>query len=145
MIHPAEKMNSHFEREMPYSKKYDFIPVKISCVYIIRCTKNNAVYIGESGDVIKRFAQHITELKAETKHHNWKLQADFDLYGINNFYFRCVTDHIYSIQERKWKESDFIIKAKAREINNKGAKVYNIKIPKREDIGHKFKQTFEDE
>ena len=143
-MHPAERMNKHLEGVERYSKMYDFLPVKISCVYIIRCIENGSVYIGETDNFIRRFAQHITELKAKT-HHNWKLQKDFDKYGVNNFYFKCVTDHIYSVQERQWTESDFIIKAKKREINNKGVKIYNIKIPKRDDIGYEFKQTFKDE
>lgn len=123
---------------------HDFLPAKIACVYIIRCTENDAVYIGETGDFIKRIAQHITELRSKT-HHNWKLQADFEYYGINNFYFKCVTDHIWSVQHRKWIESDFIIKAKDRELNKGGVKIYNIKIPERKTIGYEFKQTFEDE
>jgi len=61
----------------------------ISCVYKITCKANGKFYIGSTNDLIKRRIIHRFELKFE-RHFNKFLQADFDLYGDENFIFKVV-------------------------------------------------------
>jgi hypothetical protein len=61
----------------------------ISCVYKITCKANGKFYIGSTNDLIKRRIIHRFELKFE-RHFNKFLQADFDLYGDENFVFKVV-------------------------------------------------------
>lgn len=58
-------------------------------IYLIKNTKNNKVYVGESLNIIKRWEEHITDLN-ECKHCNFKLQEDWDKYGEENFEFNIV-------------------------------------------------------
>ena len=58
-------------------------------IYKITNIKNNKVYIGESLNIIKRWSEHINELK-NNNHCNYKLQNDFNKYGINNFKFEVI-------------------------------------------------------
>lgn len=58
-------------------------------VYAIRNTKNNKMYIGESFNTILRWKQHKKDLNNGT-HHSYKLQADWDKYGANNFQFKMI-------------------------------------------------------
>lgn len=119
-----------------YIKGIGFLVTQVKCVYIIRCTKNNAVYIGQTKQDMTRQLQHFTRLRTNT-HYNYKLQSDYNLYGMEHFYFKIVTIEKAKLK-REWIESDYIIKAKERESNG-GVKVYNIEIPKRKNIGYEFK------
>lgn len=53
-------------------------------IYIIRCSKTNKVYIGQSRFLEKRFSQHINKLK-RNKHENQRLQNAFNKYGKDAF------------------------------------------------------------
>ena len=85
---------------------------------------------------MERQLQHFTKLRSNT-HPNYKLQADYELYGMEHFYFKIIKIEKNKLK-RKWIESDYIIKAKQRELKG-GIKIYNIKIPERKEIGYEFK------
>ncbi len=53
-------------------------------VYKIRCIVNDRIYIGSTSNFVARFEAHKKDL-LENKHHNKKLQLDFNEYGIKNF------------------------------------------------------------
>jgi group I intron endonuclease len=55
-------------------------------IYQIENKINNKVYIGSSVDIIKRWADHVKNLKYGT-HTNYKLQKDYKTYGISVFSF----------------------------------------------------------
>mgnify|MGYP001336611734 FL=1 len=60
--------------------------MKLTGIYQIRNIANEKKYIGESEDIARRWMEHIKEL-VNNKHCNFKLQADFNKYGINSFNF----------------------------------------------------------
>lgn len=51
-----------------------------SCVYMITCTTNGKVYIGQSKNVGKRRYEHLRQLR-NGEHHSTLLQADYDRFG----------------------------------------------------------------
>lgn len=55
-----------------------------SGVYKIVCSENGKVYIGSSKNIDKRWKEHKWLLK-NNRHGNKKLQAAFDLYGMDSF------------------------------------------------------------
>lgn len=59
---------------------------KLSGIYKITNIQNSKVYIGESEDIPRRWIEHLTEL-VTNKHYNYKLQEDFNKYGIDNLKF----------------------------------------------------------
>lgn len=65
-------------------------------IYLIRCTVNNKVYVGQTKDIKKRYNTHIQELR-RGRHSNSYLQEDFDKYGEKNFV--CKT--IYELEDEK--------------------------------------------
>lgn len=58
-------------------------------IYKITNTTNNRIYIGSSKNVEYRFVQHLSQLMANT-HHSYKLQSDFNKYGISAFSFNIL-------------------------------------------------------
>lgn len=56
-------------------------------IYEIINIKNNKIYVGESLDITNRWKDHIESLVKGT-HHNYKLQSDFNQYGVDAFKFR---------------------------------------------------------
>lgn len=58
-------------------------------IYKITNKINNKVYVGESLNIIKRWSEHINELK-NNNHCNYKLQTDWNKYGENNFKFEVI-------------------------------------------------------
>ena len=123
-------------------RQYDFFTGEVACVYIIRCTINNSVYIGQTRFDLTRAAEHFTALRTNN-HHNYKLQNDYNLFGDEAFYFKRVKSFVKNKEKRLWIESDYIIRAKERELKRYGIKIYNLDIPKRETIGFEFKQDRE--
>lgn len=65
------------------------IDVKQSGIYKIKNKQNNKVYIGSSNNVLKRWTDHISNLITNT-HHSYKLQADFNKYGLTAFTFEVI-------------------------------------------------------
>lgn len=59
---------------------------KLSGVYKITCLKNGMIYIGSSNNVSKRLSNHRYNLK-NNSHHNYYLQEDYNIYGVENFKF----------------------------------------------------------
>lgn len=58
-------------------------------VYKISSKTSKKVYIGSTRNIAKRWWYHIKEL-TNNKHHNYKLQKDFDDLGITNFRFEVL-------------------------------------------------------
>lgn len=75
---------------------------------MIRCKKSSMVYIGSSVDITRRFKEHFKSL-VKRKHCNWKLQADFNKWGVDGFEKRILQivdsavnrDDLYQ-HEQKW-------------------------------------------
>ncbi|HJG97322.1 MAG TPA: GIY-YIG nuclease family protein, partial [Romboutsia timonensis] len=61
----------------------------ISGVYSITNMKSDIVYVGESFNIEERWMSHIDELK-KGKHHNKRLQTDWNIYGKENFKFEIL-------------------------------------------------------
>lgn len=60
-------------------------------IYKISNKINGKVYIGESLDIEKRWAEHISSLD-NNKHHSYKLQSDWARFGKDNFDFVIVEE-----------------------------------------------------
>lgn len=58
----------------------------IKGIYIIKNTENNRVYVGETLDIVRRWAEHLQNLH-DGKHNNKELQQDFNIYGKGAFEF----------------------------------------------------------
>lgn len=86
-----EKKKNTFYRNYPYNyqTKYNISNVKkewqlnslMTGIYAIKNTKTNTIYIGETINIHERWIQHYLDLH-NSKHHNYKLQRDFDNNGI---------------------------------------------------------------
>lgn len=59
---------------------------RIAGVYKITNTINNKIYIGESLNIEERWNEHKQDLEDGT-HHSYKLQQDYNTYGIDKFKF----------------------------------------------------------
>ena len=53
-------------------------------IYLIKCSVDNKVYIGQSNNINKRYISHLSELR-HGKHSNCHLQDAFDKYGEDSF------------------------------------------------------------
>lgn len=58
-------------------------------IYKITCTKNNKFYIGSSFDIAARWLSHTGDLD-RNKHHNYRLQGDYDEFGLDTFKLEIV-------------------------------------------------------
>lgn len=65
----------------------------LSGIYTIICTKTNWFYIGESMNIKQRRKQHYNDLK-NNRHHNTRMQLDYNLHGEDSFEFKIVQPHI---------------------------------------------------
>lgn len=72
-------------------------------IYCIRNTINNKRYIGCSRNISKRLNRH-KNLLMSNKHFNYKLQNDFNTYGIDSFEFlillECENDKLELLEEK---------------------------------------------
>lgn len=68
-------------------------------IYKIQNNINNKVYIGQTINFKRRIKRHFCELR-NNKHHNYKLQSDFNIYGEKNFIFKIVFEEENCSQER---------------------------------------------
>lgn len=72
-------------------------------IYCIRNTINNKRYIGCSRNISKRFNRH-KNLLINNKHFNYKLQNDFNVYGMDSFEFlillECGNDKLELLEEK---------------------------------------------
>jgi group I intron endonuclease len=80
-------------------------------VYAITCIPNGRRYIGSSGNVKARWAQHRSELR-HGKHLRSELQADWDAYGAQAFEFTFLQSYS-SEEERHSLEQQYMDEAKA--------------------------------
>lgn len=71
--------------------------VTIKGIYSIRNKENNKRYIGESTNIIKRFKEHKESLE-QNKHHSYKLQKDYNKYGVDNFEFE-ILEIVYQTED----------------------------------------------
>lgn len=62
---------------------------KVSGVYKITCLKNGMIYIGSSKNVKTRISNHKYSLR-NNLHHNFYLQEDYNIYGLENFKFEIL-------------------------------------------------------
>jgi len=91
-----------------------------SGIYIIRCVVNNNIYIGSTGNFERRFDCHKLAL-SHKKHSNYKLQADFDLHGLDNFVFERHLEYMAGFDRSR------LYDLEQREIN-KLSPFYNIQL-----------------
>jgi len=95
-------------------------------IYKITNKINNKIYIGSSKDITKRWQYHINDLMYN-RHHSYKLQKDFNEFGLNAFVFEII-----QIVEDKNKlldiEQDFMDKTQCW-LNEIG---YNVSISSKE-------------
>jgi group I intron endonuclease len=69
-------------------------------IYKIVNKINNKVYIGESVDIDERWISHKEDLR-NNEHHSCKLQADYNLYGEDNFKYEIIETLAYDIDSYK--------------------------------------------
>lgn len=107
-------------------------------IYKITNKINNKIYIGESLDILRRWKEH-RETLAEGKHHNYKLQNDYNKYGAEAFKYEliCVLDE--SILKGMDKYVLLYLESEAISYYNAISKGYNLEntaseIFKREKI-----------
>ena len=58
-------------------------------IYTITNKENKKVYVGESLNITNRWKDHIEMLK-KGKHYNYKLQNDYNIYGLDSFEFKIL-------------------------------------------------------
>jgi group I intron endonuclease len=86
--------NIENKQTLKIKKKYEIISLNVPDIwkqyfgvvgiYKITNLKNGKLYIGESINIEKRWENHFFDL-VKKQHHNFRLQQDFNIYGINNF------------------------------------------------------------
>ena len=71
-------------------------------MYVITCSANGHQYVGSSSAIAGRWAVHVSHLELK-RHHNARLQRDWDRYGAKKFNFAIidVTPHGKSLLERE--------------------------------------------
>lgn len=77
-------------------------------IYKITNKANNKFYIGKSFNLANRLKDHIKALQ-KNKHHNYKLQHDFNIHNIKNFKFE-ILELCYSIEQLDEKEYQYLQK-----------------------------------
>lgn len=74
-------------------------------IYVIRCIKNNKVYVGQTNNSKRRKRDHFKELK-QNIHFNNLLQEDYNEYGVQFFEFEildeCLNIETAIIRETYW-------------------------------------------
>lgn len=98
--------------------------------YKITNIKNGSFYIGITTNYERRKKQHFNNLKLK-KHPNYKMQKDFDIYGINSFTFEII-DELEGTEEEGYNyEYDLIQKYHATNSYNilEGGKINPVYSP----------------
>lgn len=75
-----------------------------SGIYTITCLVNNKIYVGQSNNIKKRLAKHISKLVAN-KHPNVYLQFAVNAHGIKNFLFEelvTCSEELLCSEEHYW-------------------------------------------
>lgn len=101
----------------------------ISGVYIIKCASNGKVYVGASGDILRRLSLHRRRLRAGI-HVSKELQKDFNKFGEGAFYFATLdlTENLtereqYYCDKLQANKKEFGYNKRAKVDSNKGNKV----------------------
>lgn len=63
------------------------------CIYCIKNIINNKIYIGQAGDFLSRFTNHVSELK-NNKHGNIYLQSSYLKYGYSAFVVFIIEENV---------------------------------------------------
>ena len=70
-------------------------------IYYITNKENGKIYVGCSGNVFKRWNQHLDMLRSG-RHHSYKLQKDYDIFGESVFEFEfkesCAYEDMYRVE-----------------------------------------------
>ena len=66
-------------------------------IYKITNIINNKIYIGESLNIEERWDKHKEDLK-NNSHHSYKLQNDYNIYGLDNFDFNIIENVEYDLK-----------------------------------------------
>lgn len=106
---------------------------KISGIYLIKCIKNNAIYIGSAIDLYNRKSRHFSMLKKQI-HPNPYLQNSFNKYGFENFTFE-ILEIIEDINNLILKEQEWINKYSL--INTT---LFNIRKEAKSNLGIKISE-----
>ena len=85
-------------------------------IYRILNVKNSRVYIGSTVCFINRKSQHIKDL-IEKKHHNFRLQKDFNKQGIDSFVFEILETGYRTKKDLLLREYELIAKLKPNDYN----------------------------
>jgi group I intron endonuclease len=92
-------------------------------IYKITNKINNKVYIGESQNIERRWEEHKKHLK-EGKHHSYKLQQDYHLYGEDNFEYGFKNFEFLILETSE--DADYLDKKKKEIMNQfQRDKIYN--------------------
>lgn len=100
----------------------------LGCVYIIKCIKNNKIYVGQTIDIKRRIWEHKHALEG-SKHKNKYLQEDFNKYGIASFNVIVIKENL-DRKARLLLETELIQKYGGIESKN----VYNFQDNIHENI-----------
>lgn len=90
-------------------------------IYIIKCIKNNLVYVGSSKNIKQRAYQHVNSLK-NNMHGNTSLQSDYNLYGGDNFKFEVIKQNV-NFNDLVFEESNYL-----SELRSKKLSLYNLTL-----------------
>jgi len=85
-------------------------------IYRIVNVKNSRVYIGSTVCFINRKSQHIKDL-IEKKHHNFRLQKDFNKQGIDSFVFEILETGYRNKKDLFLREYELIARLKNSDYN----------------------------
>ena len=96
-----------------------------SGIYRIYCKSEDKSYIGKSINIEERWKIHLNELK-KGKHHNKKLQKDFNKYGIDDFEFSLLKE-VNDYYEITYYESYYAEKFNSFNNGYNIAKLFNSK------------------
>lgn len=88
---------------MIYSKENLYTPgAEHPGVYAIYCASTESEYIGETGGpIIDRWHRHVRKLY-NNKHHNPRLQADWNRYGLRRFNFLLLETVLGEVGDPDW-------------------------------------------
>ena len=102
-------------------------------VYEIRCIKNNRVYIGQTNNVDKRFANHKYHLRVGD-HDNVYLQYDYNIYNEFNFKYMVLKECCSRVEAKQFE--DYYIEMNGGIESNR---VYNQQDNKKHNVNYNNK------
>ena len=97
---------------------------RISGVYKITCTDTGRCYIGQSGDITRRWNQHLENLMFN-RHVNLGLQESWNNYSLSKFNF-MILEVVQEEKDRLEREKHFIIENLAVCYNSSWDRAHSI-------------------